>query len=60
MSVNDSVVLLRIYERRSLPKAKERAASFLLLIEPEAILQLAMMVDAAQEEMELPFACKIS
>lgn len=51
--------LLRILERWSLPKAKARATDFLSSIGPEAILQLAMMRDAAQEEMELNFTCKV-
>eukprot|EP00435_Cladocopium_sp_Y103_P021208 s316_g5.t1 len=44
---------MRIYERRSLPKPKKRAADFLHSINAEAILQIAMMCDAAAEEMEL-------
>lgn len=44
---------LRIYERRSGPKTKSMAESFLLNITPEAYLQLAMMCDAAQEELDL-------
>ena len=43
----------RIYERRSVPKAKQNAASFLRNINPESVLQIAMMCDAAQEELDL-------
>ena len=45
--------MIRIYERRSLPKPKKRAADFLYAINAESILQIAMMCDAAAEEMEL-------
>ena len=51
--VNDRWVIIRIYERRSLPKPKKRAADFLCSINAESILQIAMMCDAAAEEMEL-------
>lgn len=47
------MIMIRIYERRSLPKPKKRAADFLYAINAESILQIAMMCDAAAEEMEL-------
>lgn len=49
---------LRIYERRSMPSAKKKASKFLESINPEAIIQLAMMCDAAEEEMVLSLGLK--
>ena len=43
----------RISERRTTPKAKLSASFFLQSINSEAVLQIAMMCDAAQEELEL-------
>ena len=43
----------RIYERRSAPKVKKNAASFLRSVNAEAVVQIAMMCDAAQEELDL-------
>lgn len=45
--------LTRIYERRALARPKANALEFLQSINPESILQIAMMCDAAAEEMEL-------
>ena len=44
---------LRIYERRTSPKVKKIAEDFLMNVGPEHYLQIAMMCDAAQEELEL-------
>ncbi|CAL1163458.1 unnamed protein product [Cladocopium goreaui] len=46
-----------IYARRTTPKPKKNAESFLLSINEEAILQMAMMCDAAQEELDLIRFC---
>ena len=43
----------RIQQRRTTPKAKKAAEFFLLNISPEVVLQIAMMCDAAQEELDL-------
>ena len=43
----------RIQERRTTPQAKKAAELFLLNISPEVVLQIAMMCDAAQEELDL-------
>lgn len=41
-----------------MPAAKKKASTFLESINPEAIIQLAMMCDAAEEEMVLPLGLK--
>eukprot|EP00435_Cladocopium_sp_Y103_P024769 s794_g6.t1 len=51
--VDHQLDLPQIYERRTTPKAKKAAEFFLQNINPEVILQIAMMCDAAQEELDL-------
>lgn len=41
-----------------MPSAKKKASKFLESINPEAIIQLAMMCDAAEEEMVLSLGLK--
>ena len=55
MIVNDWLppMFPRIQERRTTLKAKKAAEFFLLNISPEVVLQIAMMCDAAQEELDL-------
>ena len=48
--------MARIHERRAAPKVKENVASFLMALDVESILQIAMMCDAAQEELDLLLA----
>ena len=49
----------RILERRTNPKVKARVTSFLENVNAESIIQLAMLCDAAQEELELSLVSKI-
>ena len=51
--------LPRILQRRTNPKVKARVTSFLENVNAESIIQLAMLCDAAQEELELSLVSKL-
>ena len=53
LGTSSAPVLLRIYERRTNPKVKKIAEDFLMNINSESLIQIAMMCDAAQEELDL-------